>query len=711
METAGAPLATASFDMLRRALLRLDLRLRIAVEGLRDEIAARAADPLRGLYISDGEIDALLAETPQPWEARKLLELAPAVIPERLQHLAAQWGLDAFEQEAVLIILAPELDIRYERLYGYLQDDVSRRRPTANLVLQLLAPGLADRVEARVRLGLQGSLLASGIVTLAEESAERLPFLSRPLKLDDRVSEFLLGSDRIDGRLTGFASFYRTEPEPPPPALGLNQALVEGLVHLVGAQQTGSASPVVYLHGQTGPARLAAARAACLQAGVSLLVARVSDLLAAGNLARNVHLLVQEATLQDAVLAFDEFDVLFTPDKAGHAQLMSQLHRDLVRRIRPTLLLGEARWEPSTWIASVPSIRLELAPLALEQRLRMWQSVLSGPIGSDGVVELANRYNLDQESIESVAAAGGLRAQFAGEDQAGMSELRAAARAISAPPMNGLARRVEPRHGWDDIVLPGDALAQLREIAARARHQLRVLETWGFGRAVAGRSGLTALFVGQPGTGKTMAAEIIAGVLGLELFRIDLASIVSKYIGETEKNLDAIFGAAEKGDAVLLFDEADALFGKRSEVRDAHDRYANVETAYLLQRLEGYNGVAVLTTNLRGNLDDAFLRRLDFVIEFPMPEEAERLRIWRGSLPNEAPLDGDVDLPFLARKFRLAGGHIRNICLTGAFLAAEEGDRIAMRHLIRGTRREYQKLGKLVAQNDFEPYYSLLLES
>ncbi|MEK7216236.1 MAG: ATP-binding protein [Chloroflexota bacterium] len=708
MDAAGAPLVTAPLDTLRRALLRLDLRLRIAVEGMRDEIAARAADPLRGLYISDSEIDALLAETPQPWEARKLLELAPAVIPERLQHLAVRWGLDAFEQEAVLMILAPELDGRYERLYVYLQDDVSRRRPTVNLVLQLLTPELDDRVQARVRLGLQGALLASGIVTLAEESAERLPFLSRPLKLDDRVSEFLLGSDRMDGRLTGFASLYRTESFPPAP--GLNRALIEGLVRLVGAAETGPGSPVVYLHGQTGPARLAAARDACLQAGVSLLVVRVSDLLAAGNLTRHVQLLLREAALQDAVLAFDEFDVVFTPGEAGHAQLMSQLHRDLLFRTRPTLLLGEVRWEPGAWISSVPSIRLELAALALEQRLGMWQSVLSGPIGAAGAVELANRYNLDRDSIESVAAAGGLRAQFTGEDQAGLSDLLAAARAISAPPMSGLARRVEPGHAWEDIVLPGDTLAQLREIAGRARHQMKVLDIWGFGRSVAGRTGLTALFVGQPGTGKTMAAEIIAGVLGLELFRIDLAAIVSKYIGETEKNLDAIFGAAEKGDAVLLFDEADALFGKRSEVRDAHDRYANVETAYLLQRLEGYNGVAVLTTNLRGNLDDAFLRRLDFVIEFPMPEEEERLSIWRRSLPLEAPLDGDVDLPFLARKFRLAGGHIRNICLAGAFLAAEEGDRIAMRHLIRGTRREYQKLGKLVAQNDFEPYYSLLSE-
>jgi SpoVK/Ycf46/Vps4 family AAA+-type ATPase len=186
---------------------------------------------------------------------------------------------------------------------------------------------------------------------------------------------------------------------------------------------------------------------------------------------------------------------------------------------------------------------------------------------------------------------------------------------------------------------------------------------------------------------------------------------VSKYIGETEKNLERIFHAADRGDAVLLFDEADALFGKRSETRDAHDRYANVEIAYLLQRLETYDGVAVLTTNLRGNLDEAFVRRIDFALEFPLPEEAERLKIWRLALPDQAPLAEDVDLPFLARKFRLSGGHIRNITLTAAFLAADDAGVIGMKHLVRATRREYQKIGKLVAESDFERYYPLLKDT
>jgi SpoVK/Ycf46/Vps4 family AAA+-type ATPase len=206
-----------------------------------------------------------------------------------------------------------------------------------------------------------------------------------------------------------------------------------------------------------------------------------------------------------------------------------------------------------------------------------------------------------------------------------LADVHAAARTIATPPLEGLARHIEPRYGWEDIVLPADGFAQLKEMCARAQHQMTVLEQWGYGRKHARRRGTTGLFAGPPGTGKTMAAEIVAGSLGLDLYRIDLSAVVSKYIGETEKNLERIFRAADQGDAVLLFDEADAIFGKRSEVRDARDRYANVEVAYLLQRLEVYEGLAVLTTNLRGNIDEAFVRRLDCVLEFLLFEEVECL--------------------------------------------------------------------------------------
>jgi SpoVK/Ycf46/Vps4 family AAA+-type ATPase len=273
-------------------------------------------------------------------------------------------------------------------------------------------------------------------------------------------------------------------------------------------------------------------------------------------------------------------------------------------------------------------------------------------------------------------------------------DLRAGARAQSGHLLATLARKVSPRAGWDDIVLPPDTLAQLRELCARASSRHRVLDEWGFGGKLSGGTGSTALFLGPSGTGKSFAAEVVAGALGLDLYKVDLAGVVSKYIGETEKNLDRIFGAAEDANAVLLFDEAEALFGKRSEVRDSHDRYANIEVAYLLQKMEEYEGIAILATNLRHTLDEAFVRRLAFAVHFPFPDEAGRRLIWGGIWPPETPLAADVDLDSLARRFTLSGGNIKNVALAAAFHAAADGGAVTQEHLLHAVRREFQKLGR-----------------
>ena len=691
---------------LRTALMRLDLRLRVAVESLRSELAERADDPLRGLYISDSDVDALLEGTPTPQIAERLLEGSAGAIVPRLDNLARISGLDAFEQEAVLICLAPEIDLRYERLYAYLQDDVSRRRPTVNLLLRLLSGSLEARLYDRQALGATGRLFTSGILVLADEAALNWPLLSRPLKLDERIVEYLIGSDRPDPRIASFAHLYDQEPDSD--LTPLPDELRDSLHRLLRATiAEGADAAIIYVHGPSGAAKRASLREACRAVGRPFLLIDVDSLITSGKPVAALDQIAREALLQDAILGFNRFDRLLS-DEPESASIRLALRALLARRPGPTVLIGETRWEPSAWLPDIRGIRIEMPALALTARQNLWRHQIDGQLPADDVDEFAARFRLDQEAVRAVGATAALRAVWRGSDAVDAVDLRAAARAIAAPPLAGLARRLEPRYTWDDIVLSADGTAQLREICSRARYQITVLENWGFGRKHARRAGLTALFAGQPGTGKTMAAEIVAGVLGLELYRIDLAAVVSKYIGETEKNLETIFRAADQGDAVLLFDEADALFGKRSEVRDAHDRYANVEVAYLLQRLEAYDGLAILTTNLRGSMDEAFVRRLDFVLEFPMPEEPERLAIWRLALPREAPLDPDLDLAFLARKFRLAGGHIRNIALAGAFLAASEDQAIAMKHLVRATRREYQKLGKLVGPGDFEHYFAML---
>jgi SpoVK/Ycf46/Vps4 family AAA+-type ATPase len=287
-----------------------------------------------------------------------------------------------------------------------------------------------------------------------------------------------------------------------------------------------------------------------------------------------------------------------------------------------------------------------------------------------------------------------------------MTDLLEACRLQSNRKLATLATRIKPHYKWSDIVLPPDSLRQLREICNAVEFRSIVYEEWGFDKKLSLGKGLGLLFAGPSGTGKTMAAEVLAGELGLDLYKIDLSTVVSKYIGETEKNLSRIFTEATTSNAVLFFDEADALFGKRSEVRDSHDRYANIEINYLLQRMEEYEGTVILATNLRKNMDDAFVRRIQFTIEFPFPHAEQRLAIWQRVWPQNMPRE-DLDLEFMARRFEISGGNIRNIALTAAFLAAEERDRVKMKHLIRATWQEYQKMGKVVMEGQFGEYEHL----
>ena len=276
-----------------------------------------------------------------------------------------------------------------------------------------------------------------------------------------------------------------------------------------------------------------------------------------------------------------------------------------------------------------------------------------------------------------------------------------AARIHSNPRLSNMARKIVPRYQWEDIVLPLDQLNLLHEIVDTVRGRPLVLDQWGLGRKLVSSKGITVLFAGPPGTGKTMAAEVIADELGLDLYKIDLSTVVSKYIGETEKNLERIFNEAEASNAILFFDEADALFGKRSEVKDSHDRYANIEISYLLQRMEAYDGVTILATNLRANLDEAFTRRLQFAVDFPFPEEADRLRIWKTLFPPDMPCGEDINLETLAKRYKLAGGNIRNILVSAAYLAASDGGVVEMSHIMHGTRRELQKMGRLVGDENY----------
>jgi SpoVK/Ycf46/Vps4 family AAA+-type ATPase len=358
-------------------------------------------------------------------------------------------------------------------------------------------------------------------------------------------------------------------------------------------------------------------------------------------------------------------------------------------------------WDPG-WSRAVP-LQVEAPILAPGQRERLW----AGELGQDHGPDVPVHLHLGPEQIGRAVRWARLAAGLGGRP-VDRELLQAGARAQNAAGLERLSRRVEPAVGWDDLVLTDSVRAQLGELAARARHRDQVLTEWRM-RPGGGRGhGVMALFAGDSGTGKTMSAEVIAAELGLDLYKVDLATVVDKYVGETEKNLERIFSEAAGVNAVLLFDEADAVFGKRSEVRDAHDRYANIESAYLLQRMETFDGLAILSTNLRSNIDEAFTRRLDSIIDFPAPTPDLRLALWQRCLSPPLPLGADLDLPFCAEAFELTGGNIRSAGITAAYLAAASDRPVGMAQLIAAVEQEYRKLGRLVLEREFGRYLSLL---
>ena len=371
----------------------------------------------------------------------------------------------------------------------------------------------------------------------------------------------------------------------------------------------------------------------------------------------------------------------------------------------PVLLYGRAAWEPA-WSRVVPLV-VDTRPGSSRQRRTDWQISLGADAPAEiGEADVTTQFLLSGEQVRRAVEAARLQARLAG-DEVSVEHLRAGARAQNGAGLERLARRIQPSVGWGDLVLAPATADALRELAVRARRRDLVLDEWGM-RPGGGRGrGIMVLFAGDSGTGKTMSAEVLAGDLGLDLYTVNLATVVDKYVGETEKNLERIFTEADGVNAVLLFDEADALFGKRSEVRDANDRYANIEVAYLLQRMETFDGLAVLATNLRANVDEAFARRLDMVVDFPSPDVPLRQALWDRCLAAGVPRAADLDLDFCAQAFELSGGNIRSIAITAAYLAADEGRPVGMADIIRGVHREYRKLGRMVVASEFGPYFHL----
>ena len=596
---------------------------------------------------------------------------------DRCVALCRVFGLEALDLAILLVALAPDVDRRFENLYAYLNDDVTCRRPTVGLCLELCgASPTSPWVRARLRP--DAPLRRLRLI----EVDDRPPFAGRTLRVHDRVVDHLLGGDLPDAEIQPLVL-------PPltvvPGYAALVDAALEHGVHLV------------YLRSRQGQIDHAGAAGALDRLGINVLQVDLGGIGPQDDVIDMAASVAREAGLHRSALVAGPIDEL----AARHHRAIDVLSRTP----GPVVLLGSRAWEPG-WCDDAPMI-VDVDTPDFAAASEVWARLLGTDDLPPELTDATATFRLTPHQVLRAAAAAGAHASGrAGKVDA--EAVRAGARAQNGGGLETLARRLHPRATVEDLILPEVTLAQVLETASRARLRHRVVGEWKMRGVGIRGDGITALFAGASGTGKTLAAEVIAGSLGLDLYVVDLSSVVDKYIGETEKNLERIFSGAQGLNGVLFFDEADALFGKRSAVSDGHDRYANIEVAYLLQRMEQFDGISVLATNLTANLDDAFARRIDVRVVFPQPDAPERRRLWARHLPPSLPVTDDVDLDFLAGAFRLAGGDIRNVTLAAAFEAASRDESVGMAHLVRATAREYRKLGRLCTEEDFGPYMDVI---
>lgn len=611
---------------------------------------ARLEARLRG---NEGSQAGALEEASALAKVRAQLE-APAAI----DGLANLFGLSGFERSLLLLCAAVEMQAEIATLCAAATGNVQRREATFGLALRLLEDAHWSALAAAAPLRRWRLVEPDGSA----------PLTTAPLRIDERILHYIAGINTLDARLRPYVLLRTATGEIAQQHAHLVDT-IEGVLHQERAQPT-----VVVLSGDDPRGREDVAARVAERFGLLLYELTATDVpAAAAELDSLQTLWSREACLMPAALllccdaGLPDPAMRFVESVGGLAFVSC---RDPCRLRRATRAFAVNRSEPA------------------EQK-RLWTHALGSSASTlNGTLDLlAAQFRLGAQSIQQIATQA--RAQSTDGNADGQTLLQAC-RSISRERLDDLAQRLQVPVEWDDLVLPGPEKMALRQIAAQVRQRLKVYDTWGYGARSGSGLGITALFCGDSGTGKTLAAQVMAHELGLDLYRVDLSSVVSKYIGETEKNLKRVFDAAEDSGAVLLFDEADALFGKRSDVKDSHDRYANIEVGYLLQRMEGYRGLAILTTNMRTALDKSFLRRLRFVVQFPFPDARQREEIWRRSFPARAPTR-DIDHRRLAQA-NLAGGNIRNIVLNAAFLAAEENTPLCMGHLLQAARGEAQKI-------------------
>jgi len=696
-------------------LRRIDKIIRLYLEKWRTE-HSKDADDLLGLCITENEVNTIIQTQMYEPETGSVNEKIQTVSREifeslekeksmRLHDLKNLFQLDSFEVGILLICLASELDMKCEKLCSYLQNDITKKRPTVDLVINMLCPSMEEKFKAREHFSTAGPLIRNHLIYLGNDEPEgQIPLLSRSIKIDERIINYLLGSDEIEQRIRTYSTIknelIRSFDDLIIPDSD-KKAFMELLKH-----RSNIRNPIFYFHGAYGTGKKFTAEIICRELEMPLLVVDSNILMKVDPL-DTLRIIIRESRLQNSSLYLEGFGALLEKEAEINA---AGLFQELDLFPNWIFLAGELPYTPAGVLEEHGFIDVVFPIPSFEFRKQLWKKILEENVPDLDIDALASKFNFSGGQIkDAISSARNLAMVKNPKNPAiSMEDLYHGCKAQSNKSLSAFAKNIPPRYTWEDIVLPKDIKAQLREVSGYIKHKGKVYTDWGFDAKLSLGKGLNVLFSGSSGAGKTMAAEVIAKESGLDLYKIDLSTVVSKYIGETEKILKKIFLEAETSNAILFFDEADALFGKRSEVKDAHDRYANIETNYLLQKMEEHEGIVILASNFKANIDDAFLRRIHFAVEFTSPEEDLRKSIWTNIFPKKMKKGHDVDFSFLS-KFKITGGNIKNIALNAAFLAAgDNSDEVKMEHIIRATKREFQKMGKLCTPADFGEYYELV---
>lgn len=640
-------------------------------------------------YSEHAHSNAVYEPSEQTISEREALErlAAEMQVPPAIEKLVKIFGLSAFERDVLIVCAGMELDAGFAELVASIQGEQSSYQPSFGLALAALPEAHWSAVSPG------GALRYWRLIELT-----KMQLVTRsPLRVDEHILHYMAGISELDEKLKEIAVPVYASTEPMPSQLELAEKIWQVVVH----NPVNNLLPIVHLTGNDLSDKMTTAGHVSRQLRSQLFVipAYAIPIHSKDNM-ELARLWSREAVLNNYVLLIDCAD-LDTSDKARLQPVIS-----FIENVQGLVLLNSEHWTP---LLKRRILVFNTEKPTRKEQLLLWKNVIGDLIDPQeaGLGTVVSQFNLSADIIRKAGVEITDYLSYNGNSQPHHNgdirkKIWKVCCSYTRPKVDELAQRIEPVAGWDDIVMPEMQKNILREISAQVKQRIKVYDEWGFAAKGSRGLGISALFAGESGTGKTMASEVLANELGLDLYKIDLSKVVNKYIGETEKNLKKIFDAAEDGGAILLFDEADALFGKRSDVKDSHDRYSNIEVSYLLQRMEAYRGLAILTTNMKNALDKAFMRRIRFVINFPFPDAIQRAEIWNRIFPHDTPKQ-DIDLDRLS-KLTIAGGSIRNIALNAAFYAADEDKPVRMSHIYKAARTEYDKIDKPFNNMDFKAW-------